>query len=217
MADLKSSVIQFCADIGGDPLLVQGAGGNVSWKDGETLWVKASGTWLSDAATDNIFVPVDLNDLQKAIDIGNFSVTPTLISDSDLKPSIETLLHALMPHPVVVHLHAIEILAYLVRRNCEEELASLLGNKVPSVIVDYFKPGAELAAAIKNTLNDNRDAKVIFLKNHGVVIGGANINEIQTNIEFGHRTSLAPEGRKRLIRIFRAASRPKSSRRAHPH
>ena len=178
MADLKSSVIHFCAEIGNDSLLVQGAGGNVSWKEDGALWVKASGTWLADAATDNIFVPVDLNELQKAINAENFSAKPTLISQSDLKPSIETLLHALMPHPVVVHLHAIEILAYLVRSNCEKELASVLGDKVPWVIVDYFRPGAELAEAINNALDGNRDTNVIFLKNHGVVIGGADINEI---------------------------------------
>jgi len=184
MNDLKSSVIRFCADIGADPLLVQGAGGNVSWKDGATLWVKASGTWLADAATNEIFVPVDQNNLQQAINAGNFSVKPTLISPSDLKPSIETLLHALMPHAVVAHLHAIEILAYLVRRNCESELASLLGNDVPWVIVDYFKPGAELAAAIKNILDAHGETKILFLKNHGVVIGGANIDEIRNTLNW---------------------------------
>jgi len=182
MDELKKSVIQFCTEIGSNPLLVQGAGGNVSWKDGGTLWVKASGTWLSDAVTSNIFVPVDLNALQKAINVGDFSAKPTLISESELKPSIETLLHALMPHRIVVHLHAIEVLAYLVRRNCESELDSLLKDEIPSVIVDYFKPGAELAAAIKEALEGNREAKAIFLKNHGIVVGGADIEEIQLTL-----------------------------------
>ena len=40
-----------------NPLLVQGAGGNVSWKEEDTLWVKASGTWLSDASAEDIFLP----------------------------------------------------------------------------------------------------------------------------------------------------------------
>ena len=46
-----------CTMFGANPLLVQGAGGNVSWKEEDTLWVKASGTWLSDASAEDIFLP----------------------------------------------------------------------------------------------------------------------------------------------------------------
>jgi rhamnose utilization protein RhaD (predicted bifunctional aldolase and dehydrogenase) len=45
----RASISAYCAEIGRDPLLVQGAGGNVSWKANDTLWIKASGTWLADA------------------------------------------------------------------------------------------------------------------------------------------------------------------------
>jgi len=183
-SNLKSSVIQYCLEISSDPLLVQGAGGNVSWKEGNILWIKASGTWLSDAADGDIFVPVDLTFLRKSIDSNNFSVSPQLTIASDLRPSIETLLHALMPHPVVVHLHAVEILAHLVRSNCEKELNSLLENFIPWIIVDYYKPGQILVAEVNKALAKNRTAKVIFLKNHGVVIGGANVDEIRQILRF---------------------------------
>ena len=46
---IKESVEEFCHKIGQDELLVQGAGGNISWKNGNELWVKASGKWLADA------------------------------------------------------------------------------------------------------------------------------------------------------------------------
>lgn len=182
MDDLASSVTQYCAEIGADPLLIQGAGGNVSWKDGATLWVKASGTWLADATTKNIFVPVDLDDLRNAIAAGNFSTKPKLMSESNLKPSIETVLHALMPHPVVVHLHAIAVLALLVRSGCDAELAALAGIS-PHVVVDYFKPGAELALAVKNALDDHSDTKLVFLKNHGLVVGGADVDDIRQTLQ----------------------------------
>lgn len=182
MNDLESSVVRFCAEAGADPLLVQGAGGNVSWKEGDTLWVKASGTWLSDAATQQIFVPVHLTALKAAIDSGNYPVAPTPISSSDLRPSIETLLHALMPHTVVVHLHAVDILARMVRRNCEDELNALIGSRLPWEIVDYFRPGAELAIAVRRALERNPDATVIFLKNHGVVFGGSDVEEIRRTL-----------------------------------
>ena len=177
---IKESVVKYCAAIGQDPLLVQGAGGNVSWKDGNTLWIKASGTWLADAASNDIFVPVDLNHLKHEISAGKFDATPSLLAASNLRPSIETILHALMPHPVVLHLHAVEILAHLVRRDYEQTLPNLLDSKVQWGNVAYFKPGAELASAVRDALIKTPDADVVMLQNHGVVIGGADVNAIDT-------------------------------------
>ena len=175
---LKASVSEYCSTIGADPLLVQGAGGNVSWKDGNTLWVKASGTWLADAAEKDIFVAVDLPHLSDAIGNGDFSVTPRLCGESLLRPSIETLLHALMPHRVVVHLHAIEILAHLVRDDCHTDFQKLLDASIHWTMVDYHKPGLALAAAVSAGLAQDSAVDVIFLKNHGVVIGGDDVAEV---------------------------------------
>jgi rhamnose utilization protein RhaD (predicted bifunctional aldolase and dehydrogenase) len=171
-------VKEYCARIGADPLLVQGAGGNVSWKDGDTLWIKASGTWLAESTTKDIFVPVDLAHLRQAIAKKDFSATPKVVGISQLRPSIETFLHALMPHRVVVHLHAIEVLAHLVHDNFQADFQSLLDESTPWAVVEYYKPGAALAAEINAVLIQKPTAKVIFLKNHGVVIGGADVEEV---------------------------------------
>lgn len=179
---LKASVIEYCSTIGADPLLVQGAGGNASWKDRDTLWVKASGTWLAEAAEKNIFVPVDLHHLRAEIRSGNFSVSPQLRGESKLRPSIETLLHALMPQRVVVHLHAIEILAHLVRDDCQTDFLSLLDSTIQWLIVDYYKPGANLATAVYKALIQKPNVNVIFLKNHGVVIGGADVAAVSRSL-----------------------------------
>ena len=175
---LKVSVIEYCTTIGADPLLVQGAGGNVSWKDGDTLWVKASGTWLAEAGEKDIFVPVDLTHLRTAIENDDFSVVPRLRVELVLRPSIETLLHALMPQRVVVHLHSIEILAYLVRRDYQTDFHSLLDASINWTTVDYHKPGASLATAVKAALASEPNVDVVFLTNHGVVIGGGDIAEV---------------------------------------
>lgn len=177
---MKASIVKYCAAIGQNPLLVQGAGGNVSWKEGNTLWIKASGTWLADAAEQNIFVPVDLDHLKHEINAGKFSASPKLLTASNLRPSIETILHALMPHPVVLHLHAVEILAHLVRSGYEQTLPNLLDSKVRWENVAYFKPGAELASAVRDALKKTPDAEVVLLQNHGVVIGGADVSAIDT-------------------------------------
>ena len=175
----REQVKAFCARIGNDPLLVQGAGGNVSWKDGDTLWVKASGTWLVDSVAKEIFVPVELDDLRQAIAKKNFHATPKVVGNTKLRPSIETLLHALMPHKVAVHLHAVEILAHLVRADPVAEFKKLIGSAIKWCFVDYFKPGAELAEAVSAQMIQQPDVDVVFLKNHGVVIGGMNVADIE--------------------------------------
>jgi len=180
---LRESVTKYCAKIGVDPLLVQGAGGNVSWKEGDTLWVKASGTWLADAKKINIFVPVNLSELLAESKEGNFAVVPTVKSEAKLKPSIETLLHALMPHRVVVHVHAIEALAFLVRENAVNELNEKLGSLIQWAIVDYKKPGEELAKAVAKVLVKSQDTQILLLQNHGVVIGGDDIAEVDSQLD----------------------------------
>jgi rhamnose utilization protein RhaD (predicted bifunctional aldolase and dehydrogenase) len=176
--NIRAAITDYCAAIGKDIMLVQGAGGNVSWKEKNTLWIKASGTWLADATSKDIFVPVDLIHLQAAIASKNFTVVPKLQFNSALRPSIETLLHALMPHPVVVHLHAVEILAYLVRNNFESEILRSLDNHLRWITTDYWKPGPSLAEAVNIALTNVPEVDVVFLKNHGVVIGGSNILEV---------------------------------------
>jgi rhamnose utilization protein RhaD (predicted bifunctional aldolase and dehydrogenase) len=175
---LKEAVINYCALIGSDPMLVQGAGGNVSWKEADTLWVKASGTWLAEAQAKEIFVAVDLDDLQTAIKAGNFAVTPKLICDSQLRPSIETLLHALMPHRVVIHLHAIEPLVHLVRYNSELEISEKLKTEFNWKIVSYHKPGEALAKAVADAVQERPEVDILLLQNHGVVIGGSDVEEV---------------------------------------
>ena len=187
MMNLPNSCIakkmkEFCTRIGADPLLVQGAGGNVSWKEGDVLWVKASGTWLAEAELREIFVPVNLPHLQMAIAKKDFSVAPKVTGDSSLRPSIETLLHALMPHKVVVHLHAVEILAHLVRVNAKEKINKLVNNEIKSIFVNYFKPGADLAKGVSDQLIKNQHADVVFLGNHGVVIGGEDVEKIASTL-----------------------------------
>ena len=176
---IEKQVKQFCARIGTDPLLVQGPGGNVSWKDNDVLWIKASGKWLAKACDEEIFVPVSLSYLQEAISNKNFSCSPSILGETKLRPSIETMLHALMPQKVIAHLHAVEALAHLVRKNAETRLAELINDSIKWVFVDYYKPGAELAACVSAKLTLIPDAEVIFLKNHGIVIGAPDIRNLE--------------------------------------
>ncbi|POA32058.1 MULTISPECIES: class II aldolase/adducin family protein [unclassified Pseudomonas] len=189
---LHESVRQFCSEIGKDPLLVQGAGGNVSWKENDVLWIKASGTWLADAGDKDIFVPVKLDHLTKALESCDYGVVPQTFESAPLKPSIETLLHALMPHRIVVHVHAIEVLAHLVRKDFELINYPTLDKALNARTVKYCKPGAELAEAVANQLDGTSNTRVVFLKNHGVIIGGDSIDEISETLEYLTRFFATP-------------------------
>jgi rhamnose utilization protein RhaD (predicted bifunctional aldolase and dehydrogenase) len=169
----------YCAQIGADPLLVQGAGGNASWKEADVLWIKASGKCLSDAENEEIFIPVDLNHLRHEIRHENFHATPLKKNVSGLKPSIETILHALMPQKIVIHLHAVEVLAHLVRKNLAGNFKKALLQNSKWGHIPYHKPGTDLAKAVSEALLQMPDLEVIFLQNHGIVIGAENINSIK--------------------------------------
>ena len=49
------------ARVGKNILLTQAGGGNFSIKQGDVLWVKASGAWLADAEIKDIFLPISLS------------------------------------------------------------------------------------------------------------------------------------------------------------
>lgn len=183
MADddqLLTTVQRYCASIARDRLLVQAAGGNVSWKSGNTLWIKASGTWLADAEKKEIFVPVDRQPINAALVHGNYAISPQARVGYSLRPSIETLLHALMPHQFVVHLHPVDAVAHLVRDNCEADLQVALSDAFDCdwELIDYYKPGADLAQAIHAKLLEKADLQVVLLKNHGVLLGAETLVEI---------------------------------------
>jgi len=175
---MRNQVEHFCKKIGQDPLFVQGAGGNVSWKEGELLWVKASGTWLANAMSQDIFVPVSMNEILSEVKKNNFLFTPVSSNLNSLKPSIETILHALMPQKFIVHVHAVEILSILIRENSKEEIKRILGNDFNYIYLEYVKPGPDLAKAMHREIFKNPNAQIVFLANHGVVIGANSIQEI---------------------------------------
>ena len=56
------ALVEISRFYGGNPDYVLAGGGNTSWKDKDTLFVKASGSSLADAAADS-FVKMDRNAL----------------------------------------------------------------------------------------------------------------------------------------------------------
>ena len=114
--------------------------------------------------------------LEGAIEQKNFDVTPKVINPSEMKPSIETMLHAVMSQKIVVHLHPVNVVAWLVRKNCPIE--NLPKGHFTCTLVNYHKPGPNLARAVHSKINHCPEIDVVFLKNHGVIVGGDNVDTV---------------------------------------
>jgi len=175
----RELVESFCFKYGLDRLFVQGAGGNVSWKDEDTLWVKASGTQLSDAKDLDIFVPIFLNKLLENLKKNDFESKPIIKNNSKAKPSIEIFIHALMPQKYVVHLHAVEVLASLVQTHFLRRYSKELNKSFNWKFIKYVKPGIDLALSIKEVLKLDVKINILFLQNHGIVIGAESMQEVE--------------------------------------
>ena len=120
------------------------------------MWIKASGTWLSKSLEENIFVEVNLERIRKNILLNeDISAETSNKTNKNLRPSIETSLHALMPHKIVVHTHPIEILSWLVRKDAKEQLFKVLESKTVAW-VPYHRPGKDLSQALKKSLEQNQ-------------------------------------------------------------
>lgn len=165
--ELKS-LRQVSARVGSDINLVQGAGGNTSIKRDDVLWVKASGAWLAEAETRDIFVPVDLPGALRALGQG-IEKMPVADPEAKLRPSIETSLHALLPHRVVLHLHAVNTIAWASCVDVEREIARRLQGLVWAR-VPYRRPGLPLSRAVAEVTARHKP-DVLILGNHGLLVG----------------------------------------------
>jgi rhamnose utilization protein RhaD (predicted bifunctional aldolase and dehydrogenase) len=173
---------RFSARIGSDPLLVQAAGGNTSIKIDGAMWIKASGTWLRDAAACDILVPVDHAALMAGLAAGDPDCETCLkfvradLNQSGLRPSIETTVHALMPQKVVAHVHCVNTIAWAVQKDAKQLLEDKLAG-FNWAFVPYARPGLPLASAISQAIRSGTD--VLVLGNHGLAVASDSVSEAE--------------------------------------
>jgi len=178
---------------GANPDYVLAGGGNTSFKDDTTLYIKGSGTSLA-TITEEGFVAMDrrkLSDMmEKAYpenDDERESAALKDLMDSRLpgefakRPSVETLLHNLFPFSYVLHLHP----ALINGMTCAFDGAGLCDDifEGEAVWVDETKPGYKLAVVCDEALSEfkkltGKDAQLLFIQNHGVFVAGDTVEEI---------------------------------------
>ena len=160
-----------------DELVLHG-GGNTSVKslvDGEEiLYVKGSGWDLVSIKAEG-FAPVKMATLLEMAKMKNLSDTDmvsgqkaAMIDSSAPNPSVEAILHALIPFKVVDHTHADAIVTISNSKNGTKLIAELFPN---FLIIPYVMPGFILAQKIyEMTENDFNweTCEGIILHNHGI-------------------------------------------------
>ena len=169
-------------------------GGNTSFKDEETIWIKASGQPLS-ALSEEGMVALNRHKLQK-ISNSNYSddvvlreeqVKEDLFSSmlepgQNKRPSVETSLHEMIRYKFIVHLHPTLINGILCSRNAKNLTQKLFGDSV--LFVPYTDPGYTLFKKLESDINIFRDKfsvdpHIIFLENHGSFVGADTTEEIK--------------------------------------
>jgi rhamnose utilization protein RhaD (predicted bifunctional aldolase and dehydrogenase)/NAD(P)-dependent dehydrogenase (short-subunit alcohol dehydrogenase family) len=178
--------------LGRDDTLVLHGGGNTSVKvkernlfaeEEEILYVKGSG-WDLESITADGFTPVRMAPLLKLAQLDSLS-DPQMVNELAAQvtranapaPSVETILHAVLPHKFVDHTHADAVLAITNTADGEARIRELYGDDV--VIVPYVMPGFELAKICARKFPAEAKPSTIgmVLLQHGIFSFGATAEE----------------------------------------
>ena len=176
--------------IGAEPALVLHGGGNTSVKSHiqnrlgkavEVLYVKGSG-WDLDTLEPPGLPGVELDYLKQLRTLPSLSDEAMvndqrthLLDASSPNPSVETLLHAFLPHKFVDHSHADAILVIANQPNAEKICKEIYGDELG--VVPYIMPGFDLAKAAAEAYEANPQVKGLVLINHGLFTFGDTAQE----------------------------------------
>jgi rhamnose utilization protein RhaD (predicted bifunctional aldolase and dehydrogenase)/NAD(P)-dependent dehydrogenase (short-subunit alcohol dehydrogenase family) len=178
--------------LGRDPTLVLHGGGNTSVKirsrtvtgeEEELLYVKGSG-WDLETIREEGFAPVRLPHLVKLAKLESLS-DPQMMNELSTQltragapaPSVETILHAILPFKYVDHTHADAVLAVTNTADGEKHVREIYGDDV--VVIPYIMPGFDLAGLCAKQFAQDATPRTIgmVLLNHGIFSFGATARE----------------------------------------
>jgi rhamnose utilization protein RhaD (predicted bifunctional aldolase and dehydrogenase)/NAD(P)-dependent dehydrogenase (short-subunit alcohol dehydrogenase family) len=206
--------------LGSDPLLVLHGGGNTSVKTqmadllGEThevLCVKGSG-WDMGQIEPAGLPAVKLEPLRKLRqldklsdeDMVNFQRVNLLDSRAP-NPSVETLLHAFLPHKFIDHTHAAAVLALVDQPNGEELVAEVYDGSMG--LVPYAIPGFGLAKLAARIYEARPGVEGLILHKHGIFTFGADAREAYERM-IAHVSRAEARLSKARRKVFASAALP---------
>jgi rhamnose utilization protein RhaD (predicted bifunctional aldolase and dehydrogenase)/NAD(P)-dependent dehydrogenase (short-subunit alcohol dehydrogenase family) len=178
--------------LGRDTRLVLHGGGNTSVKvreknavgdEEEILYIKGSG-WDLETIEAAGFAPVRLAPLLKLAQLDALP-DPQMVNELATQvtragapaPSVETILHAILPHKFVDHTHADAVVAITNTSDGEKRIREIYGDDV--VIVPYVMPGFDLAKVCARKFEAEAKPSTIgmVLLQHGIFSFGATAEE----------------------------------------
>jgi len=176
--------------LGGEPRLVLHGGGNTSVKtrmrdlageDVEVLCVKGSG-WDMATIEPQGLPAVRLKPLLGLLKLKALSDEDmvnvqrgNLIDSGSPNPSVETLLHAFIPHPFIDHTHSNAVLALTDQPDGEALCREVYGATM--AYVPYIMPGFALAKKAAEIYRAHPDVEGLILLKHGIFTFGATAKE----------------------------------------
>ena len=190
MNDLKT-IVELSHEFG-TPDYVKGGGGNTSFKNETTLWVKPSGTTLADLREET-FVTLDRTKVNELYDVE----TPTeshareelvknfmgeAVRNDAGRPSVEAPLHNILETKFVVHTHALLVNGM----TCAKDGEAVSKRLFPDALwVEYIDAGYTLCMELKGRIDRYKAEhgevpKLIMLKNHGIFVSGDTAEEIRS-------------------------------------
>ena len=179
--------------LGRQPRLVLHGGGNTSVKTTEidlfgneiaVLRIKGSGWDL--ASIEPIGLPAvrlePLLRLEKLEQLSDEAMVDylrgNLMDSTAPTPSVESLLHAFLPHKYVDHSHALDVLALVDQEDGENVARRAFGNRVG--YVPYIMPGFSLAKAAASEYRRNPKVEGLVLVKHGLFTFGETAEQSYT-------------------------------------
>ncbi len=176
--------------LGTDPKLVLHGGGNTSVKtrardllgdEVEVICVKGSGWDMGNIEPQGL-PAVRLEPLRRLRklaklsdeDMVNFQRV-NLLDSSAPNPSVETLLHAFLPHKFIDHTHSTAVLALTDQPDGEAIVRDLYGDRV--AYVPYTIPGFALAKSFFQFFERNQKVEGLVLLQQGIFTLGAGAGE----------------------------------------
>ena len=176
--------------LGGEPRLVLHGGGNTSVKTKvaditgsavDVLCVKGSG-WDMGTIEAPGLPAVRLEPLRELVGLQALSDEDmvnvqrcNLLDSKSPNPSVETLLHAFLPHKFIDHTHSNAVLALTDQPDGEALAADVYGKR--AALVPYVMPGFALAKKTNEVARQNPDVEGLILLKHGIFSMGATAEE----------------------------------------
>ena len=178
--------------LGKDPTLVLHGGGNTSVKitesnivgnQEEILYVKGSG-WDLEFIEKAGFSPVRMNHMLSLAKLDTLS-DPQMVNELKTQltnatsptPSVETILHAILPFKYVDHTHSDAVVTVTNTLEGEDRIREIYGERV--VIIPYVMPGFDLAKDVARIFSEQSTDKTegMVLMNHGIFSFGDSAKE----------------------------------------